>query len=73
MMASSYYQNLIKRVLDRDGMSVYRKVLEKAGVLVVPGASFGDLGEGYVRAALVTNCEGLERAVKKIKESGILD
>lgn len=32
MMASSYYQNLIKRVLDRDGMSVYRKVLEKAGV-----------------------------------------
>lgn len=48
-------------------------LLEKAGVLVVPGASFGDLGEGYVRAALVTNCEGLERAVKKIKESGILD
>lgn len=48
-------------------------LLEKAGVLVVPGSSFGDLGEGYVRVALVTNCEGLERAVKKIKESGILD
>lgn len=48
-------------------------LLEKAGVLVVPGSSFGDLGEGYVRVALVTNCEGLKRAVKKIKESGILD
>lgn len=48
------------------------ELLEKAGVLVVPGASFGELGEGYVRAALVQNCKGLERAVEKIKESGIL-
>lgn len=47
-------------------------LLEKAGVLVVPGASFGKLGEGYVRAALVQNCKGLERAVEKIKDSGIL-
>lgn len=47
-------------------------LLEKAGVLVVPGASFGELGEGYVRAALVQNCKGLERAVEKIKNSGIL-
>ena len=29
MMASFYYQNLIKRVLDRDGMSVYRKCLKR--------------------------------------------
>lgn len=49
------------------------ELLEKAGVLVVPGASFGDLGEGYVRAALVQNCDGLKRAVSKISKSGILD
>lgn len=48
-------------------------LLEKAGVLVVPGASFGELGEGYVRAALVQNCSILERAIEKIKESGILE
>ncbi len=48
-------------------------LLEKAGVLVVPGASFGELGEGYVRAALVQDCSGLERAVEKIKNSGILE
>lgn len=48
-------------------------LLEKAGVLVVPGASFGELGEGYVRAALVQDCKGLERAVEKIKNSGILE
>lgn len=49
------------------------ELLEKAGVLVVPGASFGNLGEGYVRAALVQDCDTLEWAVKKIKRSGILD
>lgn len=49
------------------------ELLEKAGVLVVPGASFGTLGEGYVRAALVQDCDTLEWAVKKIKRSGILD
>lgn len=48
-------------------------LLEKTGVLVVPGISFGELGEGYVRAALVRECEALERAVEKIKKSGILD
>ncbi|MDO4300663.1 MAG: aminotransferase class I/II-fold pyridoxal phosphate-dependent enzyme [Clostridia bacterium] len=49
------------------------RLLERAGVLIVPGASFGRLGEGYVRAALVQPCQGLERAVDKIKKSGILE
>lgn len=47
-------------------------LLEKAGVLCVPGVSFGELGEGYVRMALVQPTDVLERAVKNIKESGIL-
>ncbi len=47
------------------------ELLEKAGVLVVPGAGFGELGEGYVRAALVQDCDGLRKAVEKIKNSGI--
>ena len=38
----------------------------------MPGASFGELGEGYVRAALVEDCETLKKAVDKIKDSGIL-
>lgn len=48
-------------------------LLEKAGVLCVPGVSFGELGEGYVRMALVQPCEVLEKAVRNIKESGILE
>lgn len=45
---------------------------EKAGVIVVPGSSFGDLGEGYVRLALVYPVEEIEKAVRAVKESGIL-
>lgn len=48
-------------------------LLEMAGVLCVPGSSFGKLGRGYVRMALVQPCEVLEIAVKNIKECKILE
>lgn len=47
-------------------------LLKKAGVLCVPGASFGRHGEGYVRMALVQPIEKIEKAVEYIKHSGIL-
>jgi LL-diaminopimelate aminotransferase len=47
-------------------------LLEKANVLCVPGVSFGTLGEGYVRMALVQPVEEIEKASKQIKESGII-
>ncbi len=46
-------------------------LMEQAGVIVVPGTAFGDLGEGYVRMALVYPVEEIERAVRAIEESGI--
>ena len=46
--------------------------MEKTGVIVTPGSAFGDLGEGYVRMALVYPVPVIEEAVRKIKESGIL-
>jgi LL-diaminopimelate aminotransferase len=48
------------------------ELLKKAGVLCVPGSSFGKYGEGYVRMALVQPVERIEQAIKQIKESGIL-
>lgn len=48
------------------------ELLERTGVVCVPGSSFGELGEGYVRMALVLPVEELERAIQKIAESGIL-
>ncbi len=48
------------------------ELMEKSGVICVPGTSFGSLGEGYVRLALVLPPEKLEEAVESIRESGIL-
>ena len=47
-------------------------LLEKAGVVCVPGSSFGRHGRGYVRMALVQPCEMLEKAIKSIDNSSIL-
>ena len=48
------------------------ELMEKTGVIVVPGTAFGSLGEGYVRFALVYPVEQIERAVKAIEESGCI-
>lgn len=48
-------------------------LMDKAGVIVVPGTAFGDLGEGYVRLALVYPVETIKKAIRAIEESGILD
>lgn len=46
------------------------ELMEKAGVIVTPGASFGPAGEGYVRMALVQPPEVLRAAVAAIKAAG---
>ncbi len=48
-------------------------LMEKSGVIVVPGSSFGSLGVGYVRMALVLDVPTMEKVVQVIKESGILE
>ncbi|WP_286884686.1 aminotransferase class I/II-fold pyridoxal phosphate-dependent enzyme, partial [Aneurinibacillus sp. UBA3580] len=47
-------------------------LLEKAGVVVIPGNAFGAQGEGYVRIALVKPVDVLKDVILRIKESGIL-
>jgi LL-diaminopimelate aminotransferase len=41
-------------------------LLDKAGVVVVPGIAFGEQGDGYVRMALVGEDRLLEEAVERI-------
>ena len=48
------------------------ELMEKSGVIVVPGTAFGSLGEGYVRMALVYPVEVIKEAVQEIADSGIL-
>lgn len=47
-------------------------MIERAGVIVTPGSAFGPSGEGYVRMALVQDEDTLNRAVRAVKESGII-
>ena len=48
------------------------ELMEKTGVIVVPGSAFGAQGEGYVRFALVVLPERMAEAVRRIDQSGIL-
>ena len=54
-----------------DSMAFCLELMEKAGVIVTPGASFGPGGEGFVRMAPVLPPEGLRRAVAAIEASGL--
>ncbi|MCH5274529.1 MAG: aminotransferase class I/II-fold pyridoxal phosphate-dependent enzyme [Lachnospiraceae bacterium] len=47
-------------------------LLERTGLLVTPGSSFGEKGKGYVRFALTLPVEAIQEAVEAVKKSGIL-
>ena len=49
------------------------ELMDKTGVICVPGESFGEMGQGYVRFALVVPPERMEEAVRRIEESKILN
>lgn len=55
-----------------DDVRFVMELMEKTGVLCTPGSSFGTLGKGHVRFALVLPCERITEAVTCVKESGIL-
>lgn len=55
-----------------DSMAFCEELMEQAGVIVTPGASFGPHGEGYVRMALVLPPDGLRATVAAIEAAGII-
>lgn len=54
-----------------DSMAFCEELMEKAGVVVTPGASFGPSGEGHVRMALVLPPDQIALAVESIREAGL--
>ena len=56
----------------RSSMEFCLALIERAGVICTPGVSFGPMGEGYVRLALVLPPERLLEAVEAIRVSGVL-
>ena len=59
----SWYKSSMQFCLD---------LMDKSGVICTPGSSFGPLGEGYVRFALVLPPEKIKKAVQAIQDCGIL-
>ncbi|OGC44104.1 hypothetical protein A2548_06530 [candidate division WOR-1 bacterium RIFOXYD2_FULL_41_8] len=51
--------------------SFTEKLLEKCGILVVPGSGYGSSGEGYVRFAITLPKERIAEAIGRLKEAGI--
>ena len=45
------------------------KLMEEAGVICTPGASFGPAGEGYVRFALVLPPDKIKEAIESIRQN----
>ena len=52
-------------------MEFTRELLDKTGVVVAPGAGFGDAGEGYVRVALCDSEERLREAGTRMARAGL--
>ncbi len=48
------------------------ELMEKTGIICTPGDSFGHMGEGYVRFALVRDEEVMRRVVRLIDKSGMI-
>lgn len=45
-------------------------LLEKSGIVLVPGEAFGDMGKGYVRISVTTSEENLDTVISRMKEDG---
>ena len=70
-MGQKYDSKPLYRKAAKDGALRHMELMEKAGVIVTPGASFGPHGEGYVRFALVLPPEKIREVVEAIRKSGI--
>lgn len=63
----------IPAAFNGDDVKFVMEMLERTGVLCTPGSSFGELGKGYVRFALVLSEEEIARALDEVEKSGILN
>ena len=44
-------------------------ILEDSGVAILPGTSFGEFGEGFVRICYAVNQDKIKNALERIKKS----
>lgn len=52
---------------EKGDMAFVYEMIDKTGIVMVPGSVFGTEGKGYVRIALVQNVETIKRAIQKLQ------
>ena len=56
------------RPLKLTSLEICERILEEAGVGLVPGSAFGEQGEGFVRMTIAASDEDVEAGFRKIVE-----
>lgn len=51
--------------------SFVKHLLERTGVLVVPGSGYGKYGEGYFRVSITADKEKIKEAISRLKKEGV--
>jgi aspartate/methionine/tyrosine aminotransferase len=64
----AFYFFLDLRPLKMSSVEICEKILEEAGVGLVPGSAFGAQGEGFVRMTIAASDEEVEAGFRKIVE-----
>jgi len=64
----AFYFFLDLRPLKMTSLEICERILEEAGVGLVPGSAFGEQGEGFVRMTIAASDEEVEAGFRKIVE-----
>lgn len=64
----AFYLFLNVKQFGKPSLTVAQELLEKVGVATVPGSSFGDAGEGYLRLSFATSQECLCEALRRLAD-----
>ncbi len=64
--AGSFYAFPNIKAFGKTSQAFAEELLEHAGVVVIPGSAFGDMGEGYLRLVFANSDENLKEAVRRI-------
>jgi aspartate/methionine/tyrosine aminotransferase len=64
----AFYFFLDFRPLKMTSLEICERILEEAGVGLVPGSAFGERGEGFVRMTIAASDEDVETGFRKIVE-----
>jgi len=64
----SFYAFANIKAFGKTSQEFAEELVREAGVVMVPGSAFGEMGEGYVRLVFANSDENLKEAVRRIAE-----